>query len=122
MPAELQKQIFLCFQRFVNIKSRNAPAGSFSYAVMDRNDQHRPVKLLQDSRRDNADYTRMPVISIHHKSHVLLAFQLFQPRHRFLADQLFDRLPLRIDFTQFSARPAASASDSVVRSSTPFRA
>ena len=105
MPAELQEQIRLGLQSFVNIETGDRAARTFPDTVPDRHHQRRTAKPLQNLRAHDPNHAGMPILSVHDQRHILLARQRLHARRRLFENLPLNRLALHIQVAKLRRQP-----------------
>ena len=100
MAAVLNQQVVGILQRFVHIKAGNAPARALSDAVVNADDQRRPVILFYQPRRRDADNAGMPVLPVGDEHAVVPSLLRFNLLYRLTGDVVFYILPFFIQLVQ----------------------
>ena len=101
VSAEAFKQRRAVAQRFIQVKALDRPSRTLANAVLQCNQHGRAGVAVTDARRDNTNYTMVPVLSGQHDDlifqRVILPAQLLQGLFQNL---VFGRLPLLVLLAQ----------------------
>ena len=107
MAAVLNQQVVGILQGFVHIKAGNAPARALSDAVVNADDQRRPVILFYQPRRRNADNAGMPVLPVGDEHAVIPSLLRFNLPHRLPGDVVLYILPFLVQLVQLFSNAAS---------------
>ena len=102
MTAELFQMFGAAAERLDHVKAADAARRAFADAVVESNHHCRPIKTLDDARRDDAEHTGMPTLAGQDQRMAVAASnRRFRLRQGMQLHLRFDGAPFEIMFFQF---------------------